>query len=498
MPIALASDLLRHPPAGVAVPAYDRAAVGIGIAHFGVGNFHRVHEAVYVDRALHRPGNEEWGIVGIGISDGPAARAKAALFAEQDCLYSVTEFSPDGTTTQRVIGSIVRYLHAPQDPEAVLEQLSDPALRIVSMTITEGGYLLDEASGRFLVEHPDVVRDLTEPLPRGVFGYLVRALARRRAAGIAPFTVISCDNLRRNGDTAKRAVVAFAAELDPELASWIESTVAFPNSMVDRIAPYVSSVDRDRLDAASGLDDAIPAMSESYLQWVIEDCFPSGRPALEQVGVELRNDVALFETVKGRMLNASHVLLAYAALLLGHRYVHDALADPQIRGLIETYMTLDAIPLLQGPVGVSLEEYRDLIVDRFANPAVGDQLIRIATDGSAKIPVFHSATIRELLDRGADVRREAFLLACYRRYLGGVDDLGGTIDVTEPTLSEEDRLEIDAPDGLGLLRIGAFASLRLADFPDFAATFLTVSRMLETSGTAAAIDMVLAPAGAHT
>lgn len=476
----------------VAAPTYDRAAVRVGIAHFGVGNFHRVHEAVFIDRALHLPNNEGWGIVGIGIRDGADARAKAATFAGQDCLYTVTQFAPDGTSQARVIGAMKRYLHAPSDPEAVLAQLSDPALRIVSMTITEGGYLLDETTGRFLTENAGVQHDLVSALPQTVFGFLVRALARRRAAGHPPFTVVSCDNVRHNGDTTRRAVVGFARALDEDVAAWIEQEVSFPNSMVDRIAPYVTTADRDRLNAGTHLPDAIPAMSENYLQWVIEDRFPAGRPDLHLAGVELRDDVAVFEAVKQRLLNASHALLSYPSLLLGYRFVDHALADRRIRALIDVYMTDDVIPLLDGPAGMSLIEYKNTIIDRFANPAIGDQLIRIATDGAAKIPVFHAKTIQELIAAGRDVRREAFLLACYGAYLGGVDDLGETIDLVEPTLGATDRNEIRADDGLGLLRIPAFSALRVQQSEDFVAAYRSITASLRSIGTAGTIDLVLA------
>ena len=478
-------------PESLAQPGYDRAAVSVGIAHFGVGNFHRTHEAVFVDRCLHLPGNEGWGIVGIGISDSPAAREKAAHFERQNCLYTVTEFAPDGSSASRVIGAMVSYLHAPTDPEAVLVQLSDPGLRIVSLTITEGGYNLDE-TGRFQTENPAVRSDIDGGPPQTVFGFIVRALARRREAGIPAFTVISCDNVRHNGETARAAILGFANEIDADLAEWIADTVDFPNGMVDRIAPYVTSEDKDRLNAltgltAAGLTDAVPAMSESYLQWVLQDDFTAGRPEFQTVGVELRSDVELFEAVKGRMLNASHVLMSYPALLIGHRQVDEAMADERIRGLLDDFMEIDSIPLLNGPVGVDLTDYKTLILDRFANPAVGDQLIRIATDGATKIPVFHAATIAMLVRRGEFVR-EAFLLACYAQYLEGKDDQGNAIEVTEPSLTEGDRLTLAAADGLGVLRLPGLAPLALDGVESFANLYLQLRQSLANIGAGRTID----------
>jgi mannitol 2-dehydrogenase len=472
----------------VARPEYDRSRVRPGIAHFGVGNFHRTHEAVYVDRCLHLPGNEGWGIVGIGISDSESARQKAEKFRRQDCLYTVTEFSPDGGRHSRVIGAMVSYLHAPSEPEAVLTQLSDPDLRIVSMTITEGGYNIDEVSREFVVDNPLIQADLRGGAPATVFGFIVQALARRRAAGVPPFTVVSCDNLRQSGATAKKAVLGFARALDPEMAGWIDANVAFPNSMVDRIAPSVTADDRFRLNSSTGVDDLVPAMSESYIQWVIEDRFPTGRPDLHKVGVELRDDVELFEAMKGRLLNASHVLMSYPSVLLGHRLVDEGMADPRIQALLHTFTQVDSIPLVTGPAGVSLEDYRDLVLNRFSNPSVGDQLLRVASDGAAKIPVFHSRTLAELLERGCDIRREAFLLACYDRYLEGIDETGASFEVSEPSLSDSDRESIRSEDGLGLLRIPAFASLNLEAHSAFVSAYQELRASIAADGVGATLD----------
>lgn len=465
----------------------------VGIAHIGVGNFHRTHQAVYLDRCLHRPGHEGWGLLGVGLGDGPQARAKAEAFWRQDGLYTVTEFDPRGRVSVRVIGAMVDYLHAPSDPAAVLDRLTSPDLRIVTLTITESGYNFDEATGAFRLDPPDVAHDLAGGAPRTAFGFLVAALEQRRAAGVTPFTVVSCDNLRHNGDTMRRAVVAFAQARDPALASWIEREVAFPNSMVDRIAPRVSADDRERLNQRSGIDDLLPAMGESYLQWVMEDRFPAGRPALDQVGVELRDDVALFEAVKGRLLNASHMLMSYPVLLCGHRLVHQAMANARIAGLLDAFMEQDAIPLLDGPPGVSLRDYKAMVIERFSNPAVADQLLRIAHDGAAKIPVFHAKTLSTMVERGADLNREAFFLACFGRYLRGRDDHGAGFRVFEPGLSPQDLTLQDDLDGLGLLRMTPFRGLALDRDLRFAAAFIAASATLTRIGTAAALDELLAP-----
>lgn len=483
LPELLADDLL---PA-IGRPGYDRTLVTPGIAHIGVGNFHRVHQALYIDRCLHFDGQSDWGIVGIGLSDSASGRAKAATFADQDNLYTVTEYDNDGVGSTRVIGAMVGYLHAPANPEAVLAQLADATIRIVSLTITEGGYRIDERTGELDLTDPDIAVDLQEPLPRTVYGFLTEALRRRREAGVAPFTVVSCDNLRGNGDTTRRGLLGFARAKDPAFADWVAQTVSFPNSMVDRIAPTVTDEARSAIVAASAVSDALPAVAETYLQWVVQDRFPSGRPVLDRAGVQLRDDVATFEAVKGRMLNACHMLLSYPALLMGYRYVHEAMADTRLAALLQQFLDRDVIPHVEGPPGVALPDYAASIVQRFANPAIGDQLLRIATDGATKIPTFHAKTISVLVDTGGDVRREALLLALYRRYLGGIDDTGATFEVSEPQLNADDRALLAAPDPVDALRSRPFSALGLDGRPDFVAAYRDLITGLDAHGTAETI-----------
>lgn len=486
--IAITNETLGRLPASILVPEYDREAVRPGIAHIGVGNFHRTHQAMYIDRCLHRPGQSDWAIVGIGLGDSAAARAKAQAFRRQDCLYSVTEYAPDGASQTRVVGAMIGYLHAPSEPHAVAQLLSSAEIRIVTLTITEGGYNFDEATGQFMLESPDVSHDLNGGPPRTAFGLIVNALERRKDEGIAPFTVVSCDNLRHNGDTTRRAVLAYANAYDPDLARWIDANVAFPNSMVDRIAPRVSSEEASSLESRTSVRDLIPAVSETFMQWVIEDKFPHGRPEFDEVGVELRDDVALFETVKGRLLNASHMLLAYPAILCGYRLVDEAMRDPAIACLLDSFMEQDAIPILEGPEGVSLIAYKEALLARFTNPALGDQLLRIAQDGAAKIPVFHSRTLSTLIERGGDIRREAFLLACFARYFAGCDDNGTTFPVDEPSMSHEDLTLLKDADGLGMLRTRSFRSLSLHENAEFVAAYVSIAADIEHIGVSEALE----------
>lgn len=477
--------------AAIAVPAYDRSAVRPGIVHFGLGNFHRVHQAVYVDGCLHQPGNEGWGICGVELIDVPATRAKAQSYRNQDCLYTVTEYAPDGSAATRVIGAMVDYLHAPDDPEAVLARLVHADTRIVSLTITEGGYNLDETTGLFKLDTPEVAADLAGGPPRTAFGFIVEALRRRREQGTGPFTVMSCDNLRHNGGTARKAIVSFARARDAGLAAWIDAEVDFPNSMVDRIAPQIPPEVKERLNQRSGIDDAVPALGETFSQWVLEDDFRAGRPPFEAVGVEMRNDVPAFEFMKGRMLNAAHILLAVPGILIGHRIVHEALGDQRLYRLLDNFLDRDAIPRIEGPQGVSLENYKKAVLERFSNPAINDQLLRIAFDTTAKIPVFHSRTLEMLLADGGDLRREAFFLACFGAYLNGRDDNGQSFDVVEPRLSEQDWELVRGGNPIDLLRTSPFAKLGLADHLEFAKLYGGYVAMIQATSVGKTLETLL-------
>ncbi len=371
---------LSHLPPKVAAPSYDRTRLKRGIAHFGVGNFHRAHQAFYIDRCLALSGQQDWGIVGIGLSGGERGRKKAEQFRAQNCLYSLTIAPPKGDSEVRVIGAQLDYLLAPEQPDDVLELLTDPDLRIVTLTITEGGYHVDPHSHAFVTDHPDVAHDLSgNGVPRTVFGFVTEALARRRAAGIKPFTVASCDNLRHNGEVARTAFVGFAGARDPELGAWIDANVAFPNSLVDRITPSVSAEDAARLNAASGLDDRIPLVAEDFTQWVIEGRFTDGRPAFEKVGVQLSDEVKLWEQVKVRVLNAGHLTLTYPALLLGYHEVAEAMRDPRVPVLLERFLDTVVLPLLDAPRGREpggLQEHgaRTLLQRGDARPADANRL----------------------------------------------------------------------------------------------------------------------------
>ena len=483
---------LNSLPASIRRPSYDRFKVTAGIAHLSVGNFHRAHQAVYLDHVLALPGQQGWGILGIGLMDVEGERAKAAALQGQKGLYSLSAYPPEGTPEVRVIGSIVEYLHAPADPEAVLKRLEDPAIRIVSLTVTEGGYNIDE-NGRFKLHDPAVAKDLKGDAPPATsFGVIIEALRRRRDAGTKPFTVLSCDNLRHNGGVVKNAVLSFARAKDPELASWIEANVTFPSCMVDRITPAVGPADRERLNRETGLDDASPIFAEDFIQWVVEDDFCNGRPALEKVGVEFTDAVDAYEQVKLRMLNASHSMMTFPGILLGHRIVHLAMKDPAVDALLDQFLSRDAGPLLDAPPSMSVGQYADQLLRRYRNPAIGDQLLRIASDGASKLPQFIRHTAADVVKKGGDHRRIAFLLACFTEYLRGIDDKGERFPVVEPMVSEADHALAADPDLAKGMKMGAFAGWGVETDPGFVADYARYRASIKENGAGATLKALLA------
>lgn len=484
------STNLSAVPAGIQTPSYDRSKIKAGIAHLSVGNFHRAHQAVYVDRCLALGGQDEWGLVGIGLMDVESERAKAKALKSQKGLYSLSDYPPEGKPAVSIIGSIVDYLHAPDDPHAVLNVLSDPAIRIVTLTVTEGGYNTDE-KGRFKLEEPAVARDLKSDVPSTSFGYMTEALRRRRVAGIAPFTVLSCDNLRHNGHVVKTALMAFARAKDAGLAEWIEANVAFPSCMVDRITPAVGPADKARLNAETGLDDEAPIFAEDFIQWVIEDKFPTGRPAFEKVGVQFTDDVDPYEQVKLRMLNASHSMLAFPGTLIGHRIVHLAMQDKNVSDLLDQFLSEDAGPLLDAPPSMSTTDYGDMLLKRYRNPAIGDQLLRIASDGASKLPVFVQDTAKALIQQGKDHRRIAFLLAAFTEYLKGKDDKGESFPVVEPNVSEADFALVKDSDPKKGLGISVFKGWGLERSDTFGADYARYRESIQRKGAGATLADLL-------
>lgn len=430
---ALTTGLGDH----VAIPDYDRDALTAGIVHVGVGGFHRAHQAMYLDALMRLDGGAgpsgagaDWAVCGVGLLPGDA-RMRDVL-AGQDHLYTLTERHPDGHEETRVIGSLVDYLFAPDDPDAVLERMAAPTTRIVSLTVTEGGYNTDPTTGEFVTDAPVVVADLEHPdAPASVFGFVVEALRRRRDRGLDPFTVMSCDNIQGNGHVARRAVVGFARLSDPGLADWIEEHVTFPSSMVDRITPATSEAMVSDVAERTGVEDGWPVVCEPFTQWVLEDAFVAGRPALERVGVQVVDDVEPYELMKLRLLNGSHQAIAYFGRLLGLEQVHDAAGDPDLQAFVRRYMHDEARPTLPEVPGVDLDEYEATLFERFTNARVADTTARLAAESSDRIPTWVVPVVRDRLAADLPVDACAAMVASWTRYAEDTDEDGEPFEIVD-------------------------------------------------------------------
>ncbi|WP_407309236.1 mannitol dehydrogenase family protein [Pseudomonas sp. nanlin1] len=418
-------------PGAIQRPAYQRDQLQHGIVHIGVGGFHRAHQAFYTDRLLNQGLAKEWAICGAGLR--AEDRGVRDALAAQDYLYTLVELADTPDTEVRVIAAISDMLLAEDSATALIAKLAEPAVRIVSLTITEGGYCIDDSTGEFMAHLPQIQHDLTHPdAPHTVFGFLCAALARRRAAGTPAFTLMSCDNLPHNGQVARKALLAFAEQLDADLASWIDQHVSFPNAMVDRITPMTSKVHRQQLLERHGVEDAWPVVCEPFVQWVLEDKFNAGRPAWEQVGVQFTDDVTPYEEMKIKLLNGSHLALTYLGFLHGYRFVHETMNDPLFVRYIRAYMDYDVTPQLASVPGIDLEGYKDTLIERFSNQAIADQLERVCSDGSSKFPKFTVPTINRLIADSADLERAALVVAAWALYLKGVDERGANYDIPDP------------------------------------------------------------------
>ena len=480
----LSAAFLAQPRAGVQIPDYDRKQVRPGIVHLGIGAFHRAHMAVYVDDLLGR--DPDWGIVGASLR---RPDTKEAL-EPQDGLYTIAVRDAAGTHP-RVIGSILRVMDANSEREDLLSLMADPAIRIVSLTVTEKGYCHDPATGELDETHPDIVHDLAHPgAPRSAPGMIVEALARRRAEGVVPFTVMSCDNLPSNGETAKRIVTRFAALRDAALGAWVKD-VAFPSTMVDRIVPSTTDADRAEVTELIGAEDAWPIMTEPFTQWVIEDDFPGGRPAFEAVGAQLVADVEPFEHMKLRMLNGSHSTMAYAGYLGGYEYIAEVMGDAAYVKLIHDLMSEEVMPTLDMP-GVDLGAYRDQLLERFRNPALRHRTWQIAMDGSQKLPQRLLGTIRDRIAAGQEFGRLALGVAAWMRYVTGVDEGGNEIDVRDPLALRMHAIAADAGDDpaalfAGLTSLSEVFGTDLADNETFRAAVVGQLESLFDKGARATV-----------
>ena len=427
--VNLSNATLDRLPAHMARPRYDRSGLTPGIVHIGLGNFHRAHQAWYLHRLMQDGLAMDWGIIGAGVRAGDAVMREK--LKAQDCLTSLIELDPAGQRIE-ITGAMIDFLPVEEDNAALIRQMSDPAIRIVSLTVTEGGYYLDPTTGEFDATHDDILHDAASPRsPRTAFGAMVAALANRRAAGHAPFTPLSCDNLQGNGDILKRVVLGLADLSDPDLAHWIKTQARFPNSMVDCIVPATTPEVLAHARAL-GLEDAAPVTHENFRQWVIEDAFCDGRPPFEQAGVTITDDVHSYETMKLRILNGGHQLLANAGEILGVPTIADCMADPQISAFCNKVQREEIAPHVQAVPGMTAEAYIEQVSARFANPEIRDTTRRVAFDGSSRHAGFLLPTLRDRLHQGLDVEGLALAEALWARMCSGQREDGGDIAPNDP------------------------------------------------------------------
>jgi mannitol 2-dehydrogenase len=435
MATRISSAGLQDAAKTAAVPLYNRASLKAGIIHIGVGNFHRSHQAVYLDDLFNLGESHDFALIGAGVRAADEEMRQKLM--AQDWLTTVVEQEAEQSSA-RVTGAMIDYIK-PGDTEALLSALADPAIKIASLTITEGGYYINSATGKFDTEHADIRHDAADlHHPKTVFGLLLAGLIRRRAKGVAPFTIMSCDNIPHNGAVTRNSVMGLAELADAELAAWIKANVAFPNGMVDRITPATSDRERAMLEKDFGLVDSWPVFCEGFKQWVLEDNFPAGRPALEKVGVQFVKDVSPFELMKIRILNGGHAVIAYPAALMDIHFVHEAMENPLVSGFLAKIEQDEIIPSIPPVPDTDIQDYFKLIIRRFSNPKIGDTIPRLCLDGSNRQPKFIIPTIADRLKAGQSVTGLALESALWCRYCYGETDSGKHIAPNDP--SAWDRL----------------------------------------------------------
>ena len=420
------ADLAKH----INVPSYDRASITPGIVHIGVGNFHRAHLSWYVHRLMQLGGARDWGIIGAGVMEYDKAMREALL--AQDCLSTLIELDPDHGRAAEIIGPMIDYVPVEADNAALIQAIADSRIRIVSITVTEGGYFLDPATGGIDRFHPDICHDAeNRDVPRTAFGAIVAGLRRRRDTGAGPLTCLCCDNLQANGTILKQTVVELARLGDPDLAAWIEAHCSFPNSMVDCIVPATGPAEL-QLAATLGLNDSVPVTHENFRQWVIEDDFCAGRPDWNMVGAEFSDNVHAHETRKIRILNGGHQLIANIGELLGLQSIAQTMETPLISALFSKIQNEEILPHVPNLPGISAAEYLELIDKRFSNPAIADTVRRVAFDGSSRHPGFLLPSIRDGLASGAPVEGLALVEALWARMCAGTREDGSVIEANDP------------------------------------------------------------------
>ncbi len=420
----------------VPCPSYDRKSVKNGIVHIGVGGFHRSHEAYYIHQLLNKKESSDWAICGVGLRE--ADRKLGNALKNQDGLYTLLVQHPDGKVDSEVIGSITEYLLAADGPQLVIDKMANPDTKIVSLTITEGGYNFNPATGEFDFNNPDILHDLSNPeQPKSVYGYLMAALRKRMNEDLPAFTLLSCDNIQHNGDMLRKMLLAFAQKQDLKTANWIAKGVSFPNSMVDRITPVTSPAVTKYLKDTHDIIDECSVVCEPFIQWVIEDNFSNGRPALEELGVQFVEDVTPYETMKIRLLNAGHSVLGITGAIHGHPTIDVCMQDTVFSTFMRKYMDEEVTPILGEIHGVNIEDYKDILAERFANPNIKDSVSRICSESSAKLPKFLIPTLKENLKNGGSIKYATFILAAWCYYSDkGMNEKGEALKIIDAQKEE--------------------------------------------------------------
>lgn len=439
----LSDASLTQLPDGVKAPGYDRAQLSAGIVHIGLGNFHRAHQAWYLHRLFEQGENFDWAIVGAGVR--PYDEAQRRKMAAQDYLSTLIELDPKGTSAE-VIGSMIDYVPVEDGGGPLIARMAQPDIRIVALTVTEGGYYIDPATQGFDANHPDIQHDAAHPdAPVTAFGAMIAALRMRRDSGIGPFTGLCCDNLQGNGAILRQSVVALARMSDPELADWIDDNCTFPNSMVDCIVPATGPQEL-ALVQSLGIEDAVPVTHENFRQWVIEDNFCAGRPDWDRVGATFTDDVHDFEVMKIRILNGGHQVLANAGELLSVDTIADCMAHPAIGKFFARVAGHEIAPLVKPVPGMTPQNYVRLITDRFANPHIVDTTRRVAFDGSSRHAGFLIPTIHEALAAGIEIEGLALAEAAWARMCAGTREDGSTIEPNDPQWDALQAIAMQAND----------------------------------------------------
>ncbi len=461
---------------------YNRADIKSGILHFGVGNFHRAHLAAYTNSLLNLGGAEEWGICGAMLM--PQDETLYNKLKEQQGIYSLTVCGRDGKNSVEWIGSLNELLWSGEDMEAIIEKVASAEIKIISLTITEGGYTLESAS---------VKNDLLNPSsPQSVFGYVAEGLRRRAKNGAGAVTILTCDNLQHNGDKCRDIFSTFFAEQDKQLAAWAAENVSYPNSMVDRITPATTPADVERINKTLDKLDNAPVYCEDYIQWVVEDNFKTCRPEWEKVGVEFTDNVAPYESMKLSLLNASHTLLSYPSLLSGYRKVDDAMRDKRIIKFVEDFMNIDVTPYVPAPKNTDLELYKKTLLKRFANSAVSDQISRLCGDGASKFVVYIMPIVKQMLANSDDMTRIAYLIATYRHYIKyQTDDNGDAFDVFEPQITSEDAVKYKSENPLDALTSATFSTENLGGSVKFVELYLSFVKRIKEHGAMTILESII-------